>query len=195
MLAVSSRAFRAGEGTPVETPPAPEPTKPDGVKPCGFMRLAQKSPYANPLKLSHVVSQTYVRKRAIFESEDGSTSCSPRKPNTLDQPKPSEPGEVKPFGIRDLGPRRSPPNPLQLSLLISEAYILKMAVFREKDGYGALLAYARWRLAACKPTKARRHGRSRNFGTSRGLSTSISWAKASNLWRGLQARRLTARES
>lgn len=75
MLTVSSRAFRAGEGTSVAAPfPSPKPTEAILLKPLGISGLSQKSRPPKPFELSHLISEDYISKMAGFQQEDGYAS-------------------------------------------------------------------------------------------------------------------------
>jgi len=146
MLTVSSRALRAGEGTSVATPfPAPKPPKTIVLKSFGINGLTQNRRSPKPLQLSLLISEAYPQKRAVFQRKDSSTCCcslksrgfAPRK----SLPKPAKAIEVKSIAIIDLDHKWPPPNPLELSLLISRDYTSKTALFQQKDGYARLLAY------------------------------------------------------
>lgn len=193
MLTISSRAFRAGEGTSIEGPfPAPKPAKPTVVKPFGFFDLAQESSPPNPLSLSHLISEAYARKRPAFEREDGSSCCSSRKSNDFEcgeaPAKASKPIEVKSFRFLGIAHKTLPPKPLKLSRLNSETYVSKMAVFSEQTN--RMPRY--WLAKATTGSKRTRFcqvaGSRRNFGRACPSSTSFLQTRESNVTVGSVAR-------
>jgi hypothetical protein len=186
MLTVSSRDSCAGEGTPVEALfPAPKPAKSIGLKPFGFMALAQKPSPPNLLRPSHLISEVYAAKRAVFEPKDGSTCCLSRKSKDFASdgalPKPPKPIEVKTFAIIDLFHKSLPPKPLQLFPFASAVYASKMAISQQEAGYAMLrLPQADDRLAP-KEERRRRAGQQPIF-RQRRLSGSGQFVRLQHLF-------------